>query len=81
MRNIGGKHHYVEIFGDLQLTVRDERDAKDVCAEVRYNEVIGFASIDDLYEEPLHAEIRMVRSSILLKIFRDRSWIISCKPD
>ena len=47
----------MEVYGDIQLAVRDERDVKDVCAIARNSEAIGFAGIDDSYEEPLHAEI------------------------
>jgi len=59
VRNMVGKGHYVEIFVDTPLDVCEQRDVKGLYAKARSGEIKGFTGIDDPYEEPHHAEIRL----------------------
>jgi len=59
VRNMVGKDHYVEIFVDTPLEVCEQRDVKGLYAKARSGEIKGFTGIDDPYEEPNHAEIRL----------------------
>jgi sulfate adenylyltransferase len=59
VRNMVGKDHYVEIFVDTPLEVCEQRDVKGLYAKARSGEIKGFTGIDDPYEEPQHAEIRL----------------------
>jgi len=59
VRNMVGKEHYVEIFVDTPLEVCEQRDVKGLYAKARSGEIKGFTGIDDPYEEPHHAEIRL----------------------
>ncbi len=59
VRNMVGKDHYVEIFVDTPLDVCEQRDVKGLYAKARSGEIKGFTGIDDPYEEPNHAEIRL----------------------
>ena len=59
VRNMVGKDHYVEIFVDTPLEVCEQRDVKGLYAKARSGEIKGFTGIDDPYEEPHHAEIRL----------------------
>lgn len=59
VRNMVGKDHYVEVFVDTPLEVCEQRDAKGLYAKARSGEIKGFTGIDDPYEEPHHAEIRL----------------------
>ena len=54
-----GKNHSVEIFVDTPLEVCEQRDVKGLYAKARSGEIKGFTGIDDPYEEPHHAEIRL----------------------
>ncbi len=59
VRNMVGKDHYVEVFVDTPLEVCEQRDVKGLYAKARSGEIKGFTGIDDPYEEPNHAEIRL----------------------
>ncbi len=59
VRNMVGKDQYVEIFVDTPLEVCEQRDVKGLYAKARSGEIKGFTGIDDPYEEPNHAEIRL----------------------
>ena len=59
VRNMVGRDHYVEIFVDTPLEVCEQRDVKGLYAKARSGEIKGFTGIDDPYEEPHHAEIRL----------------------
>ena len=54
-----GKDHYVEVFVDTPLEVCVQRDTKGLYAKAQRGEIKGLTGIDDPYEAPRHAEIRL----------------------
>lgn len=65
VRNMVGKDRFVEVFVDTPLEVCEQRDVKGIYAKARRGEIKEFTGIDDPYEAPEHAEIRLdtVRST------------------
>jgi sulfate adenylyltransferase len=59
IRNMVGADRFVEVFVDTPLDVCEQRDIKGLYAQARRGEVKGVTGIDDPYEPPLHAEIRL----------------------
>jgi len=59
VRGLVGEKQFVEIFADTPLEVCEQRDIKGMYAKARRGEIKGFTGIDDPYEEPLNAEIRL----------------------
>jgi sulfate adenylyltransferase len=59
VRNRVGKDHFVEVFMDTPLEVCEQRDTKGLYAKARRGEIKGFTGIDDPYEPPQYAEIRL----------------------
>jgi sulfate adenylyltransferase len=51
--------HFIEIFVDTPLEVCESRDAKGMYARARRGEIERFTGIDDIYEAPEAAEIRL----------------------
>jgi sulfate adenylyltransferase len=51
--------HFIEVFVDTPLAVCEERDIKGLYALARAGEIKNFTGIDDPYETPLDAEIRL----------------------
>ncbi len=58
-RNMIGADRFVEVFVDTPLDVCEERDIKGMYAKARRGEIKQFTGIDDPYEEPLDAEVRL----------------------
>ncbi|MBI5292969.1 MAG: bifunctional sulfate adenylyltransferase/adenylylsulfate kinase [Chloroflexi bacterium] len=59
VRNMVGKDRFVEVFVDTPLDVCEGRDVKGMYAKARRGEITGFTGIDDPYEPPLRAEIKL----------------------
>jgi sulfate adenylyltransferase len=59
VRNMVGGDHFVEVFVDTPLEVCEQRDAKGMYGKARRGEISNFTGIDDPYEPPEHAEIRL----------------------
>lgn len=51
--------HFIEVFVDTPLEVCEARDVKGLYAKARSGELKNFTGIDDPYEEPIDAEIRL----------------------
>ncbi len=51
--------HFIEAFVDTPLEVCEERDIKGLYARARAGEIKNFTGIDDPYEIPMDAEIRL----------------------
>lgn len=50
---------YLEIWVDAPLAVCEERDVKGLYARARRGEVRGLTGLDDPYEDPIEAELRL----------------------
>lgn len=59
VRSMVGTGHFVEVFVDTPLEVCEQRDLKGFYAKARRGEVKGFTGIDDPYEAPVSAELRL----------------------
>jgi sulfate adenylyltransferase len=59
VRNMVGADRFVEIFVDTPLAVCEARDIKGMYAKARRGEIKDFTGIDDPYEAPLHAELKL----------------------
>ena len=59
VRSMVGEGRFIEVFVDTPLEVCEQRDTKGMYAKARRGEIKGFTGIDDPYEEPLNAEIRL----------------------
>lgn len=59
VRNMAGKDRFVEVLVDTPLDVCEGRDVKGMYAKARRGEITGFTGIDDPYEPPLRAEIKL----------------------
>jgi sulfate adenylyltransferase len=51
--------HFIEVFVDTPLEVCEQRDIKGLYARARAGEIKNFTGIDDPYEVPVDAEIRL----------------------
>lgn len=51
--------NFIEIFVDTPLEVCEQRDTKGMYAKARRGEIKDFTGIDDVYEAPQNAEIRL----------------------
>ena len=58
-RSMIGGDRFVEVFVDTPLDVCEGRDIKGMYAKARRGEIKQFTGIDDPYEEPLDAELRL----------------------
>jgi len=54
-----GEGDFIEVFVDAPLAVCEARDPKGLYKKARAGEVKGFTGIDDPYEAPKHAELRL----------------------
>ena len=59
VRSMVGEDRFIEVFVDTPLEICEQRDIKGMYAKARKGEIKGFTGIDDPYEEPLNAEIRL----------------------
>lgn len=59
VRNMVGADNFIEIFVDTPLEVCEQRDVKGMYAKARRGEIKAFTGVDDPYEEPQSAEIRL----------------------
>ncbi|CAN5510186.1 bifunctional sulfate adenylyltransferase/adenylylsulfate kinase [soil metagenome] len=59
VRQMIGADNFVEIFVDTPLQICEERDTKGMYAKARRGEIKDFTGIDDIYEKPETAEIRL----------------------
>jgi sulfate adenylyltransferase len=59
VRNMVGGERFIEVFVDTPLEVCEQRDTKGLYAKARRGELKEFTGIDDPYEAPQHAEIRL----------------------
>jgi bifunctional enzyme CysN/CysC len=50
---------FVEVFVDTPLDVCEQRDPKGLYAKARAGQITGMTGIDDPYEAPEHAELRV----------------------
>ncbi len=51
--------NYVEIWVDTSLSVCETRDVKGLYARARKGELAQFTGISDIFEEPVHCDIRL----------------------
>lgn len=51
--------NFIEVFVDTPLEVCEERDTKGMYAKARRGEIKDFTGIDDVYEAPQNAEMRL----------------------
>ncbi len=54
-----GDGDFIEIFIDTPIAICEKRDPKGLYKKVRAGEIKGFTGIDDPYEAPLEAELRL----------------------
>ena len=59
VRNLVGEDRFCEVFVDTPLEVCEARDVKGLYAKARRGEIKGFTGIDDPYEAPESAEVRL----------------------
>ncbi len=59
VRNMVGKDHFIEVFVDTPLEECERRDTKGMYARARNGEIENFTGINDPYESPQHAEIKL----------------------
>ena len=59
VRCMVGADRFIEVFVDTPLTVCEERDKKGLYAMAHRGEIKNFTGIDDPYEPPLDAELRL----------------------
>ena len=50
---------FIEVFVDCPIEVAEQRDPKGLYKKARAGEIRGFTGIDDPYEPPEHAELRL----------------------
>jgi sulfate adenylyltransferase len=59
VRAMVGEEPFIEVHVDTPIEVCEQRDIKGMYAKARRGEIKGFTGIDDPYEEPLNAELRL----------------------
>ena len=59
VRNLVGESSFIEIFVDTPLEICEQRDVKGMYAKARRGEIKEFTGIDDVYESPQNAEIKL----------------------
>ena len=50
---------FIEVFVDTPLEICEQRDPKGLYAKARAGEITGFTGIDDPYEAPTNADLRL----------------------
>jgi len=61
-RALANEGEFIEVYVKCPLDVCEQRDTKGLYKKARAGEIKGFTGIDDPYEEPLSAEIRLTTS-------------------
>ena len=59
-----GTEHFVEVFVDTPLEICEQRDPKGMYARARRGEIKEFTGIDDPYELPDSAELRLTTTDV-----------------
>ena len=59
VRNMIGAERFIEVFVDAPLEVCIERDTKGMYARAQRGEIRNFTGLDDPYEVPEHAELKL----------------------
>jgi sulfate adenylyltransferase len=59
VRSMVGAERFIEVFVDTPLAVCESRDVKGMYAKARRGEIKDFTGVDDAYESPQHAEIKL----------------------
>jgi sulfate adenylyltransferase len=59
VREMVGESGFVEVFVDTPLEVCEQRDTKGLYARARRGELKQFTGLDDPYEAPLNAALRL----------------------
>lgn len=59
VRKMVGEDRFIEVFMDTPIEVCEQRDVKGMYAKARRGEIKGFTGIDDPYEPPENAELRL----------------------
>ncbi len=79
VRNLVGADRFCEVFVDTPLEVCEERDVKGLYAKARRGEIKGFTGIDDPYEAPESAEVRLdtVLGTVEENARRVMAWLAS----
>ena len=63
VRAMVGADRFVEVFVDTPLDVCESRDSKGMYAKARSGQIVGFTGIDDPYEAPVEAEVRLTTTN------------------
>jgi len=50
---------FIEVFVDTPIEICEQRDPKGLYAKARAGEITGFTGIDDPYEAPINADLRL----------------------
>src|SRR5207253_10910216 len=84
-RAMVGSDRFFEVFVDTPLEVCESRDTKGMYAQARRGAIRNFTGIDDPYEAPLNAELRLETTSAtaganaarIVELLRQRGWLWS----
>jgi adenylylsulfate kinase len=68
----GRADDFVEVFVDAPLEVCERRDPKGLYQQARAGKIKNFTGIDDPYEPPLHAELRLDASGAPPQVLADQ---------
>lgn len=64
VRSMVGTEQFVEVYVDAPLNVCQQRDTKGMYEAARRGELKNFTGIDDPYEPPQHAELKLDNESV-----------------
>jgi adenylylsulfate kinase len=81
--HVAGKLPFLEIYVNTPIATCEQRDPKGLYKKARAGELKNFTGIDDPYEEPLHAELRIdatntspQQAAVLLLDFLEKQGIL-----
>ncbi|HEV8429164.1 MAG TPA: bifunctional sulfate adenylyltransferase/adenylylsulfate kinase [Pyrinomonadaceae bacterium] len=83
VRSMIGADKFIEVFVDTPLSECERRDTKGMYLKARRGELKNFTGIDDPYEPPVNAELRIEtvtntaeqNAHTILAYLRDRGWL------
>jgi sulfate adenylyltransferase len=83
VRTMVGPERFLEVFVDTPLEVCEARDSKGMYAQARRGQIRGFTGIDDPYEPPLAAEVKLntvektaaENARAIVALLRDRGFV------